>query len=389
KGPLSSILKSEQLDEKNLSFLQIARKHTKVLQKLVTSLLDLSKLESGSMKIDETAFSLFECTRFIVSNFESYIQHAGIQFIFDYKAERSLFVKLDKEKLEMIINNLISNAVKFTPQNGLITVSVHDNKNEILIKVNDTGIGMHPEELPHIFDRFYQASNTDEIQAGGTGIGLALSYELAKLMKGNLTVISEYGKGSCFTLTIPRNEVLGGFTPVQETDFGTKSFYKFNKSGAKILIVEDNASLCEYLVTIMSEYYQVICAQNGKFALEILDQLDENNLPNLIISDVMMPEMDGYQLLDYLKNHQQYCKIPVIMLTARVALQDKLKALRIGVDDYITKPFEEEELLVRTANLIKYSNTRQAELETIDQAEVQTSMLSDQNWLIDFEKYIG
>ncbi|MDD3003359.1 ATP-binding protein [Flavobacterium sp.] len=388
KGPLSSILKSEQLDEKNLSFLQIARKHTKVLQKLVTSLLDLSKLESGSMKVDETTFSLFECTRFIISNFESYIQHAGIEFIFDYKAERSLFVKLDKEKLEMIINNLISNAVKFTPKNGTITVSVQDNKNEILIKVKDTGIGIQPEDLPHIFNRFYQASNTDEIQVGGTGIGLALSYELTKLMKGSLTVTSEYGKGSCFTLTIPRNEVLGAFTPVAETDSGTKNVYKFKKSGAKILIVEDNVSLCEYLVAIMSEYYQVICAENGSKAIEVLGQLDENNLPDLIISDVMMPEMDGYQLLDYLKNHQQYWKIPVIMLTARVALQDKLKALRIGVDEYITKPFEEEELLVRTANLIKHASIRQAEQETIDNDEVQTSMLSDQNWLTDFEKYI-
>jgi signal transduction histidine kinase/DNA-binding response OmpR family regulator/ligand-binding sensor domain-containing protein len=389
KGPLSSIVKSGKLDEKNLSFLQIAQKHAQVLQKLVTSLLDLSKLESGTMKIDESTFSLFERTRLIVSNFESYIQQAGIEFIFDYNAERSMFIKLDKEKLEIILNNLISNAAKFTPKGGTITVSVHDNKNEIIIKVRDTGVGIQPDELPHVFDRFYQASNTDEIQTGGTGIGLALSSELAKLMKGNISVESTPGKGSCFTLKIPRNEVLAGFTPVAEKDSGQKKTYTLHKTGARILIVEDNTSLSEYLTTIMSEYYQVECASDGKMAVEFLEQLDEKDLPDLIVSDVMMPGMDGYQLLEYLKSHEVFWRIPVIMLTARVALQDKLKALRIGVDDYITKPFEEEELLVRISNLLKYASNRQNEINESEGVEEHITTLPDQNWLADFEKYIG
>lgn len=300
-----------------------------------------------------------------------------------------MFIKLDKEKLEIILNNLISNAVKFTPKGGSVTVRVYDNKNEILISVHDTGVGIQPDELPLIFDRFYQASNTDKIQTGGTGIGLALSLELSKLMKGTITVESIPSKGSCFTLKIPRNEVLGGFIPVPETDVYLNESYTFHKTGARILIVEDNTSLSDYLVAIMSEYYQVLCAENGKKAVEILERLDENDLPNLIVSDVMMPEMDGYQLLEYLKSHEMFWKIPVVMLTARVALQDKLKALRIGVDDYITKPFEEEELLVRIYNLLKYATNRQDELIAYESEEEHKPTLSDQNWLANFEKYIG
>lgn len=389
KGPLSSVLKSGQLDEKNRSFLQTAKEHTKVLQRLVTSLLDLSKLESGTMKIDESAFSLFELTRFIVSNFESYAQQAGIEFLFDYKAGKTMFIKLDKEKLEIILNNLIANAVKFTHNGGTVTVRVYDNENEILISVHDTGVGIQPDELPFIFDRFYQASNTDKIQTGGTGIGLALSLELARLMNGTIMVESIPNKGSCFTLKIPRNEVLGGFIPVAETGKHPNENHVFHKTGAKILIVEDNTSLSEYLVTIMSEHYQVLCAANGRKAVEILEGLSEKDLPHLIISDVMMPEMDGYQLLEYLKSHELFWKIPVIILTARVALQDKLKALRIGVDDYITKPFEEEELLVRIVNLLKHATSRQEELTAHDHEEAHKPALSDQNWLADFEKYIG
>jgi len=389
KGPLGSVLKSGQLDEKNRSFLQTAKKHTKILQKLVTSLLDLSKLESGTMKIDESAFSLFELTRLIVSNFESYAQQAGIEFLFDYKAGKTMFIKLDKEKLEIILNNLISNAVKFTPKGGTVTVRVYDNKNEILISVHDTGVGIQPDELPLVFDRFYQASNTDKIQTGGTGIGLALSLELTKLMKGTITVESIPSRGSCFTLKIPRNEVLGGFVPVPETDKHLKETYTSHKRGARILIVEDNKSLSDYLVAIMSEHYEVLCAEDGKKAVAILEHLDEKGLPDLIISDVMMPEMDGYQLLEYLKGHELFWKIPVIMLTARVDLQDKLKALRIGVDDYITKPFEEEELLVRIANLLKHATNRQDELIAYENEEEHKPTVTDQNWLANFEKYIG
>ena len=388
KGPLSSVLKSKQLDEKNLSFLKTAGNNAEILQKLISSLLDLSKLESESMKINDMSFSLFEFTRLAASNFESYAQQVGIELIFDYKAAKSLYIKLDKEKLETIINNLISNAIKFTPEGGRITISVHDMENEIHIRVQDTGVGISAEEIPHIFERFYQASNTDKAQSGGTGIGLTLSIEFARLMGGDISVKSSPGEGSTFTVRLPRNEVLGSFEVADknmQNSFNQHDTEFDHKKGAKILIVEDNESFSSYLATILSEYYPTVCAFNGKKAIEILENLEKPYLPDLILSDIMMPEMDGYQLLEYLKGHESYWEIPVIMLTARVALQDKLKALRTGVDDYITKPFEEEELLIRIANLLKHADNRTEEQEK----EFHKLSIVDRNWLIGLEKYVG
>ena len=377
-GSISSVLKSQELSNRNFTLLKKAQQSGKDLLKLVGSILDLSKMESGKMELDEQPHLLFPLVRRIASTFEAHAQRKGIQFAFYYQAEKELQLELDKNKLETILNNLLSNAIKFTPANAKVRVQIEDFGNLIQIAVLDTGRGIHPNDLPHIFNRFYQSNQPNAPTEGGTGIGLALSQEFVKLMKGKIWAKSQLGKGSQFFVQIPRKEILGITQPIIDTtsigkpitDDITQQAANDSKSNrSTILVVEDNHSLREYIQLILKAEYNVIVAENGQVALEYLKArgtTDDENLienpipsrdillhsPSLIVSDIMMPIMDGYQFLEKVKNDDNYRHLPFIMLTARADIQDKLKALRIGVDDYLLKPFEEEELLVRIKNLL-------------------------------------
>ena len=358
-APIQSVMKSENLTEKDLSLLFTAKKNTANLLKLVNSLLDLSKLESGKMTLNEKSTSLYEFSSILVANFESVAQKSGIHLQFEYHASRDLKIKLDAEKLETILNNLVSNAIKFTAQKEKVVVTIEERGANLQFQVKDTGRGIHEADLPHIFERYFQSKQANTPAEGGTGIGLALSQELTKVIGGHLSVESELGKGTTFQLTIPRKEVLGmaDTSPVSREE-ETVAVVKKNptlKSNQRIIVVEDNHDLREYLVSLLDEFYIVSSASNGKRALELLDT---EEMPDLILSDIMMPEMDGYQLLSHIKSSQEFERIPVVMLTAKADTEDKLKALRIGVDDYILKPFEEEELKVRIENLLKHSDLR-------------------------------
>jgi DNA-binding response OmpR family regulator/nitrogen-specific signal transduction histidine kinase len=394
-GPINSVLKSGTLDSRNANYLQMAQRSGKDLLKLVGSILDLSKLESGKLKLEEQPEMFFPLIRRIASTFESYAQMSGIEFTFLFRGEEDLNLKIDRKKIETIVNNLLSNAIKFTPAGGEIALIVEDQVSKIRLTIKDTGRGIHPNDLPHVFNRFYQSEEVDAPTEGGTGIGLSLCQSLIKLMEGEIGVISKLNEGSTFYIEFPRKEVLGTRDTISEEEKVAQEkiinlIAATNNSNSRlstIMIVEDNRSLQEYLRALLSPFYKVITAENGQKALEKLGDVTQQ--PSLILSDVMMPVMDGFQLLKELKSKDNLRHLPVIMLTARADIQDKLMALRIGVDDYLLKPFEEEELLVRIENLLDNQVARQEVIvKEKPQKATFTITAKDRIWLEKFETYV-
>jgi signal transduction histidine kinase/DNA-binding response OmpR family regulator len=407
KAPIQSVINSQVLSKNNEYLLKKAKENTNNLLNLVNEILDLTKLDNQKLKLKEEKVLFYNFIRQILSYFQSIAEMQNITLILEYHAEKELQILLDRGKFQKVLNNLLSNALKFTPSNGKIVLSVQDLGIEILLKLRDNGRGISEVDIPHVFERYFQSSQNSKAE-GGLGIGLALSMELIKLFKGKIELESSTKKenqGTTFFVKFPKKEVLNMLTSENietiEGDFSKQKNRKIspkinltNKEATKtILIVEDNKDLRDYLSFILSTSYTVLTAQNGKKALEIIAK---GQIPNLIISDLMMPIMDGHEFLGVVKNNDKLTGIPFIMLTARAILQDKLKALRIGVDDYITKPFEEEELLVRVENLLVNNEERikfiQYEQENTQNVKEKGTNLTisaeDRKWLEDFENQI-
>ncbi|MEN0004900.1 MAG: response regulator [Bacteroidota bacterium] len=399
-APIRSALGDQQLNGRTHHYLQLAQQSGQKLLQLVNELLDLTKLEHAEIVLKEQAIVFYPLMRRITASFESWAQSNQQDFVFHYQPTQQLRIQLDVDKFEKILNNLLSNACKFTPPEGKIEVVVKELPHQLQVIVIDTGRGIHPDDIPHVFDRFYQTKRADAADEGGTGIGLALGREFAQLMQGKLYVESELGKGSSFYFEFPKKEVLGSLSEdeveaiaLAEADATTQQVPTLISIGAEgtvakkpsILLVEDNPSLREYIQLILNDGYNIRTAENGQVALNLLQTYQ----PQLILSDVMMPVMDGYQLLEHLKTSDQYRHIPVIMLTARAQLRDKLKALRIGVDDYMAKPFVEEELRARMYSLLQNAAIRSATAEAKNTAtkEKETPQLSaaDAQWLAEQE----
>ena len=411
-GPIKSVLKRNNIDNKTYTFLSTAEQNGHQLLKLVNEILDLNKLEAGKIELDEKTIAFYPFIKRLASNFTSYAENAKVRFTFDYQIERDIHLSLDTKKFETIINNLLANAFKFTPQNGLITIQVLEKKNKIQVGVIDSGRGIHPEDLPNIFNRFYQTKQKGAAE-GGTGIGLALCKEFAELLDGSIYVESELSKGSQFYLEIPRKEVLKTLSDTDslviqdkfEMEIKAKTGqYSVSENGkiqtlegrSTILIVEDNVSLQNYLKLILEEFYEIVLANNGKEAIQILNaNRGQNQFPSLILSDIMMPIMDGYQLLETLKTSDDWRHIPVVMLTARADKEDKLDALRIGVDDYVLKPFDEDELLARISNLLANRKIRQLDIKdtkTISKGKTEKTIkysAQDSEWLKELEEKVS
>lgn len=358
-GPLENNMSNKNggIGEKQQNMM---RRNARQLLSLINQLLDLSKLDNGSMKFQPVVKDLAAHLRLIISNFEGLItlRNIGLQPAIP---GRELLVSYDVDHMEKIMNNLLSNALKFCEPGGRIEVTCRKNYNEtVQIVVANTG-KIPPHILPELFTRFYQQ---DKNSGQGTGIGLALTRELVEYHNGTITAKSEKGITS-FVVELPLNlneknvEELhtGSFTsptlspiPYVGTALpGEPDDRSVKKDAPLILVVDDNADLREFLTDILRTDYQVIQAANGVEGLN----LASDSIPDLVISDLMMPEMDGHELCHRLKTAEPTSHIPVILLTAKANQDSKLKGLEKGADDYLMKPFNGPELLIRVKNLIR------------------------------------
>ncbi len=365
---------------------------------LVEELLDLSKLEANKLQLKEEPTPLFLFCRRLFSAFESRAAIRKIKYHFQTDISPEEYYLIDRKRLEKIINNLLSNALKFTPSEGQVIFSIDKKEGNLIFSIKDTGRGIPSEDLPQIFDRYFQTSRSDIPKEGGTGIGLALSKELTRLMQGTLSVQSEWKKGSTFILSLPARLSKSGMTNTGREKLTSgivgqdalTSSESHGKLSGKILVVEDNPDMQQLIVSLLSDFYQCQVAHNGAEAWQkIQSGAIKSSDIDLILSDIMMPEMDGYELLEHIKQTTDWQQKPMIMLTARADEEDKLQALRLGVDDYLLKPFSPDELLVRTANLIKNYRKKQsfrqeATFEAV-QIDFDDTPSADQQWLQELE----
>ncbi len=405
-GPINTALKNPQITNKNFTLLSLAKNNGQKLLQMVNEILDLTKFEKDKLTLQNAPTLFYQLVKQILANFEYEAQQKNIQFLFTYELSHHAQVMVDSKKFEVILRNLLSNAFKFTPQNGKVAVQVSSGKNGILVQVEDTGRGIHAEDLEHIFDRFFQSKRPDGPTEGGTGIGLSLCKAYAELMGGELWVSSEWGKGSVFQFQFPGTEVIVSMAAAPpKQDISVLPLSSFTDQDdplhlneeegdkAHLLVVEDNRDVQTYLKTLLDGHWRLSMAENGQAAMDILDSLPQGQQIDLIISDLMMPIMDGFQLVETIRNHPDYLHIPLIMLTARADQQSKLKALRIGVDDFLAKPFDEEELLARIEHLLAFAAKRNEiheEESSTESEDTSDSKLSqaDLAWLAEMEQLV-
>lgn len=355
-GPVDNLLDQKPSEESEVS-LQIIKRNAHRLLELINQLLDLSKLEAKQLKLILTKSDIHQFLHTQVSLFQSLTNQREIQLHISIPHE-PLEVSIDVDKLQTILSNLLSNAVKFTDKGGSIEVSTAYTEKTIEITVKDSGQGIPSDELPHIFKRFHQLDSAH--QHNGTGVGLTLVKELVELHKGTVKVQSEYGQGTEFTIILPLSmEGIGQinnisseptlpiYLPVEYESISTLSS-SIDEEASTVLVVEDNKEVSEYITSLFSDHYQVLSAVNGKEGLDIALQL----VPDIIITDLMMPLMDGIELCAKLKQDERTSHIPIIMLTAKADVDSRIEGLENGADDYLTKPFEQKELKVRIQNLI-------------------------------------
>ena len=364
-------------------------KNSLQLRELITELLDFRKQEQGHMKIKTSKHNLVE---FLYENYLLFLEYASSKQInFNFiKQTDDIEVWYDQKQMQKVINNLLSNALKHTKAEDTITIKVSQEQDHAIIEIKDTGSGIAAAEIDKIFDRFYQTEHLNSLNTGaGTGIGLALTKGIVELHHGTIRVESEPGKGSSFIITlklgnqhfteeqIVREDVES--TIQQPTDVFVPSVevlpdteWKEEESNkriedAKMLIVEDNESIKQMLVSIFETFYQVTTASDGEEALEKVRE----EMPSIILSDVVMPRMSGTELCKRIKTDFNTCHIPVVLLTARTAIEHNIEGLKIGADDYITKPFNTNLLISRCNNLVNSRRLLQEKFSKQPQAFAQ------------------
>ncbi|TVR15087.1 MAG: hybrid sensor histidine kinase/response regulator [Balneolaceae bacterium] len=376
-APLENLQKEKYgvLTEAGKAQVDMATRNAKRLMRLVAQLLDLARFEANLFKLKPETAELNQYLRYLTSRFVGAAERYNIRFDVNIPGD-TIAASFDPEQFEKVISNLLSNAFKFTPDGGTITFTLARGEGNAVITVKDTGQGISPEHLPRLFDRFYQAEKS-EMQPG-TGIGLALVKEITEQHSGIISVESKPGEGAIFTVMIPLAEAETGNLSeltLDDSDAGLEEFLIPDKptpledeemmlededdDRKTLLVVDDNMDIRSYLRDHFSEDYRVIEAASGNRALEKI----QKSPPDIIISDIMMPDGDGFSLLKDLRANPETDFLPIILLTARAEAEDKLEGLGIGADDYLTKPFSMEEVTIRVHNLIERQKRLQKHYE--------------------------
>ena len=380
-SPLEELLNQQKsnFSEIEKGNIQTIHRNAMRLLKLVNTLLDFSRIESGRQQANFSLVDVVALTTNLSANFRAVIEKAGMKLI--VKADSIIQpVYVDKQMWEKIVFNLLSNAFKYTLK-GSIIVELTSEKDFAVLKIRDTGVGIPEEELPKMFERFHRVKNVTGRTHEGTGIGLSLIKELVLMHKGVISVESKIGQGSVFIVKIPLGkEHLNGrdisatemdaeiitaniYVDEAETLLDSDNKQKINSFNSKeksglplVLIVDDNADMREHISQVLSDDFNIITAINGMDALQKL----KTATPDLVLSDVMMPIMDGIELLKEIKSNKSTTTIPVILLTARAGEESKIEGWETGADDYLTKPFSAKELLARIQSQIKIIKLRQS-----------------------------
>ena len=328
---------------------------------LVTQLLDISKVKSV---IGEPNWQHGNICAQVAMLLETYIDYAANRGVtLKYHYDQAIEMDFVPDYVNKVMSNLVSNALKFTPNGGTISVNLYQRGDRLHIDVSDTGHGISSDKLAHIFEPFYTTGDTGE--AKGTGIGLALTQEIISHLDGTITAESQVGKGTTFHIVMPIQN--RSADPVTETEIGN--------SGKPIIVVaEDNADVADLLCTQLEPFYEVVAARDGVEALKRAGEI----IPDLVITDVMMPNMDGMALARAIRANDLTAHIPIIMVTARVTEQDRIEGLKAGADAYLVKPFNTEELLTRVAKLLEQRiMLRDKYAQTITQAPVTDDTIED------------
>jgi signal transduction histidine kinase/DNA-binding response OmpR family regulator len=360
QGPANELLEKTN-DPEAKKLLTMIKNNSARLLTLINQLLDLAKLDAREVKLTMKPIRLDVLLKTTVSQFTSLASSRLIHFEWRILTEAHT-VLMDEEKVETILTNLVSNALKFTPARGIVLVSATYTNQLLEIEVKDSGRGIPAEKLPHIFDRFYQVEATDSSHSEGTGIGLALVKEYVELMKGTIQIESQVGVGTSFKVSI----ALASAPPmvVEEKVNAIDEHIPEESNGGDdqlplILIVEDNQDIRSFIKTCLGNQYRYSEARHGR---EGLDKA-QHEIPDIIISDLMMPEMDGLELCGEIKKDVRTNHIPFIMLTAKAADENKMEGLQTGADDYLIKPFNKAELALKVHNLVLLREKLQAHLK--------------------------
>jgi PAS domain S-box-containing protein len=404
-GPLEDLLsKADSLPPDDRALLAVTQRNGIRLLRLVNTLLDFARIEAGRTQASYQPTDLSVLTADLASNFRSACERAGIRLVVDcVPLPDPIYV--DREMWEKIVLNLLSNAFKFTFE-GEIAIRIRDAGGGIELTVNDSGTGIPPDELPRMFERFHRVENARGRSHEGSGIGLALVSELVKLHGGSIGVESALGQGTTFLVKIPKGTA---HLPAERLQVSTATSSPSSAIGAEayvaealewlpdvpqtvaprldlpcVLLADDNADLREYARRLLSEQYQVHVVADGQAALEAAREVR----PDLIVSDVMMPRLDGFGLIREVRADPQLRAIPIILLSARAGEESRIEGLDRGADDYLVKPFSARELLVRAGTLIRSAELRRraeearAQFETLLNEAPLGVMLVDEDFRV-------
>ena len=358
--PVNYIIHDDNLNSQQRSMLQIVQRNVLVLTQLVSEILDFRKVQNGKMELRLSDFNLAESMKQWIKLFSASAQKKHIAISMD--APDTIMLRADQDKIERICYNLLSNALKYTSEGGEITLTAKEENGCVMISVADNGCGISSDELPYIFDRFYQAKNAGR----GTGIGLAIVKAFTELHHGEVSATSIEGKGSTFTIHIPvrqKGEVTNQPTEKIEQLVEPSSaeevpnqarhidelIQPYQTDKPEVLIIDDNIDIRTYLRSVLSEKYNVSEAADGKAGLELARKI----VPDIVLSDIMMPVMDGLAFCQQLKTDKAISHIPVILLTARSLDEQRAEGYEHGADAYLSKPFSLRLLLSRIDNLIE------------------------------------
>lgn len=347
-APVEALLTREH-DETSLRQLNIIQANATRLLNLVNQILDFRKSEMSGLKLNATSGDVIGFVKSISDSFLMFSEKKDVEFAFHASQDR-LQMDYDEDKMGKIVMNLLSNAFKFTPANGKVSLSIDVEEGNMVMKVADTGVGISDEAKLHVFDRFYQASESMNSHLAGTGIGLSLVSEYAKIHNGTVTVTDNAGGGTVFTVVIPivcnaqpaAEPVVQEPLPCQEEEAVAEP------QKETILLVDDNHDILDFISAELSGTYHIVTAHDG---IEALKQVARHR-PDLIVSDIMMPEMDGIELCRKLKGDEATASIPVFLLTAKHDVAAKIEGLTLGADEYMTKPFNMDVLKLRIKNIL-------------------------------------